>query len=1574
MNKKLFAGIAGVSLVGVSVVGALIGGYFSRKNAIDQRLKAIEEAKKSDLNLLEAEKISKNSGVSFYAPMSLTSPQQAKVTFDIPAKYTGKSLTLFYKPLSVNASPSTVTLLIPETTTESQKMSFLFNVLPQTKYEYQLALSEKPNETLFYSQLRTPKMPVLKAKGAFRAANINISDLSSYHSKTLVIKAVTEGSYTANGIEAFENSLLSQNVLIRSEDRKKVWFKPVGNGVFKDGAKYKLMLFEEQGLVPLLAQPVDFVTALNKVRIDTVESGSKVANFNIKDLRPYQGRELTIAYKPVNSETSFFKPINNLVKVQKLLVPVFEEEKEAALNIKLDNLKPGQIYKLQVFDGSDSKLSDGFLIDAITIKTKTQPTIQAKVDELPNPNPEVSAAYIKVTNLIDYIDNLTGSTSGLNIKYQKKANGVKPWAEINSDNEVPVKIVANESYAAASILNLEPATEYVFQLFGGINSEPLLETNNSFTTKAGFTSLGVSADVSLGKDGQTNASIKFSGQELEQFYSSTGGDNSLEIRYKIAPTPKDVTSTAIATDWEAADVQKANTTIALNGSRYTAAEVKLNNLQKGTEYIYAIFSGEKKIQSVLVSGEASFYTREEVSPTTVALQKKVVLHTNVLTSYIGSKYKITYKEKNPSTVDGVTVQPILQTLVEENVPENGKIEATFGSDQTKPLKASTAYEYTIYIVSSDNQENEVAKAEFTTKDTEFTTPTIDNGKIYPTSFEVKIDKLNGLKNQNLQLVYRKKGETTFIVSTKEFNTSEATVTQILDMLTALTEYEVNLVLKAAPTQLLSETWVSATTKDVLVAEHSDIKQTSLKISYSNLETYKGDILTLKYWKTKETDVTKLTVPSDTAQLITKTLNVTAEGSLEPSLLEELDPQSQYAYQVFKDNSAVSYVKTVTTAKQVKVEKIDTYLTSANVILTNLSTIVGEGSDKLKLLVIETTESTTSDDFSSSVIKTINFSNEANKDTQNFLVDSLEKNKNYILQVYLQSDISNSKPLITTARNNPDDHRVFKTLDTATAPQVSAKLISNSSAKLEITNLGKFIGQKLVLKYTSSYWTNKKEYAFVVPELSEGVTVSDHKESIIITELLPEDQSISDVQDWFYEIYVDINGDSSKVQLLEPTSVQDVKTKFTTKPFAKATTNTVLSTLAKLKFKNLFSYKTDPNTQPLIVKAFPKKSGATIDWTVKEGVIKSEVIKSYDSITDDNAELEFSLKALSPNTEYVYQLFVDGLNEPILVEAQTFTTKGQIKLVPDYVANTSAKLLLSNVASFIGETLQVSYKKGSDTAKTWEISVSDAQFTDNLLIPLLLSNLETGQKYSFEVKMKTSDTTWSENLLNNDLSITTPATLELGLALNANNQVKLIFGKTNNAVSSLNYLKGRKLVFSWNDSSATEQSANNKIEFSIPVDYTENTFSPTNTIPTTLFESTKTYNLKLVDKDSEFSEEINFMNSSETIVTDNIKLSELTKKSGKKDKADILVSEVNTIEKWKENFNDFTLTNYTVNIEEINVNAVEGKAILTLSFVKTSEASLDPKPKITTQIVFEGFKTTAAPMSITASGTEAKAKP
>ncbi|MGY6172284.1 fibronectin type III domain-containing protein [Candidatus Mycoplasma pogonae] len=1505
-DKKILLGIAGLTLTGVAVVGSLLGAEALRNDILERQLQALKDGRKASVNLLESEKISAKSGVSVDENLSYTSPQEVKIVFNIPNELTGKTLTLFYQEFDIK-KPQSIVLTTQKAATNigTTKVSFLIKNLPSSNeiYQYQLMDNSAPqaDQIIYFSQFKTETLPELSAEGVYRGANVNISKLNDYQSRSLELRAVERSEYLTKGMLAFKDSLLLQKLNVKEgeDEIKNLWFKPVGEGVLKDNTEYSLMLLDKNGLLPVIASPVTFTTKVNNVITTASRVKTREAEINLQNLLPYQGKKLVVVYAPLDNKDTIFLTNGLLANFKKeIQVPTFEDPQKADLTLVLNNLEPNQNYKLQIYALLDKELTDPFLAEPVWFKTKAQPVVESVVEGLPNPGLEAHAAHIKISDVSEY------TLTDLKLKYKPQSD-TTPWKDIT--DEVAVNVEQGEAFAASTIKNLKANTTYTYQLFwtpattstttsvAGTTPAPvdttalaLFNGDQRFTTKAGFTKSSLNINVPLGNDGKTTATVDIKSADLAQYYIENSG-NSIEFRYGEAKADstdaegKSVPQFINFTDHSSSDFQTVTTKIIKKTDGTFALEKAFTlTLSANKKYEYAIFVGPNKIASNLVTPEF-LLSREDVTTTVAPLDKKAILYTNALKSYAGLKYRVAVKESAAQADVAPTV------FGSGTVAEDGIVTATLGEGSSL-LKPSTSYKYDIVMIQGD-QEVVINNGTFTTKANAFGALSIPATSVYPTSLTVTVPATSTLLETSLKLVvvYRPKGSTdAWIVSPNSQTVSASTTNFIVNKLTPVKEYEFNVALEGAPQHVLAES-VFATTKNNVVVTTSEPQQRGFTINFAEINEYKAKTLTVKVWKaTDKKDALKNNLPTNSSEvLFTKTLTIKTENDItvaDPVVVTNIDPQETYVVQLFDGNHAVSVLQLQETLPQVKVAKINRYLNAANIFFTDLQTIENKESE-LKVVVAKGTTDNFSPTSNSANLKEFAFKVVDNKNEQQLLVSGLEKNTDYVVQLFKKSDTRNTNPLITTSLT-VSGARKFKTLEATELPEVSVVAVGHATATIKVSKLADFKGQKLVFKYRPNFWqwTNQREFEFTVPTemptpapapTAAGTSTSSTgtgtssgtapATAAVATEIFvkfalsnlgPLDKNRADTQTWFYEIYVDVDGNKDKVKLLGDATSTDLESnkfissaskpgvhQFTTmaNPRLAPETVKVATTEAKMKFR--FPGRTSSTTsQKFYVKAFPKPAGADqINWKSNDGSVVSAKVD-----VTDNTLKEFTLNttsgstttdnSLKPSTDYLFQLFLEGSDEPLLVEAGEFKTLPSLNVVTKYLTNTTWNLLLENAHQYAGKTLVVELEKETTTSGTtsWT-AVADKKETltiqantnakSNYNVPVLFTGLDPNTKYRVKVSLKDTDLA-SVNLSSKQLEGKTEKNIAVAFhaaSTNSLDGVELILSG-----ESLAALKNVPLTMYYKVGTTKSElnqidSTFGKIDFTIPSDFTETNF-------------------------------------------------------------------------------------------------------------------------------------------------------
>ncbi|UVD81604.1 lipoprotein 17-related variable surface protein [Mycoplasma iguanae] len=1533
MNKKLLVGVAGVSILGVAAIASIIAANSIRNKSLEKQENAKKQGLLESNDLTEFQKVTAASKITFDSRLSVFSPKVAKLVFNLPKEQTGKLLKLYYKRNGIEDDKLKVAVLATTASETAVDVVFLLDDL-NVGSEYQYRLEDESGTLLFFSKFITQQNPTIVANGAFRAADLVINNLASYQGESLTLKAVPKSLYDTKGKAAFQESLLIQEVNVRDkETSKNVWFKPAGFNTLKDETEYVIMLFSDRALVEVLTEIATFTTSLNRVEIQNLNPSLKTATLKLANLKPYENQKLKLAYKKVDSTESSFLPVDDQVKFVEVSVPTFAEDKETSVTVSLSDLTAESVYKLQVFDSRDTKNNDPFLTNAIAFRTLAQPKVSEVINGIKNPYTEVRAANIKIENIQEL------DISALKLKYQLKPTNNAALLDWDSSSElikeVSLSRAIGENFASAEIKSgLEADKVYVFQLFAGDTAtEALLESNNEFTTKKTISAATQKAPI--GDTGKTSTTLSFSGLEisdlLAQFYTENG-INEIELRYKKKTDDS----------WDTAT--KIKSKITKTGHVYSLEDFKLSSLTSDSEYEYDLFVAPYLYSSIL-DQPASFLTRETVTAEAEVIEPtRMILYTNALKSYVGNTYKIKFKK------DSTEVPSLEKT---GTVAENGIIFANVTG-----LETNSTYSYEIEILDSTSSTyTQIAKKD-SISTSSITAP--QKAKViesYPTSFKYKFENLGSLKNKDLTIVYRVK-DSNDIIFGEDIKFTADSSEKFLNDLAPLTDYEFNFVLKATKSvdatdlYLFSE-WVSAKTKDTVTVTISDITQTSIKASYEKLEDYKSANLILKYVEfipseDKPTPTSK-TWDDLSASAKQSTVVVDNEGKAQPTTVSFLNPNTVIAYQLFNNGIAVSELKTTTTEKQVNVASVTSYITDAYITLNDLNTIKGEGSNKLKLVVAKKTAGQASDPSwgTQSDIITVNFDNDVS--SKSILVQGLTANTDYIVQVFKQSDQTYANALITTAiePTAPLLKRTFKTLETDKKVKVEVTAISPSSARIKISQLEQYAGQKLVFKYRPRYWNEVREHTIDVPKDLDTIkvtTLSGDEKAIyfVIQDLDTQDKNLKEFQEWFYDVWADISGDSTKVLVSEPADTKEgdkenvnvSQNMFKTSLHPKVETAYSTNKTATITISNLVDYK-DKKIQ---LRFAPKPTGsATVNWSAATGITATALEQI--NVADKNATKIFDIYALNVNSEYIYQFFVEGLNTPLLKENGEIKTKDTLILKNEAVETIAVKLLLSNFATYNNQTLKVEYTNTADsTKKTITLDITDNSFTSEMLLPIIVEGLEANKEYKFNIKLVQKAATGSTaeqlsaNLLANDLTVKTLQTVSQPMIYTKDNKQYFMWNLNDATVKSL---AGRPLVLK-----LTKATETNEYEFTLPETDTEYEFSPQWSVTNT---DSSEWTVSLESKASvNANKPINLLGTSPV----KFKASESMLKPAalKSDKVnevkDKKASDYVSTEK-KSELEGFlevpTLANYTVSLESASAaNDVEGSIVLNYKFTKDSK--------------------------------------
>lgn len=1595
MNKKMLIGASAlVTLSGVAVIGSIFGGVALANNR-REKLFELEEKKKSK-TLNEITESSTNL-IGINSDFSIVSTKTAKLVFEIPSKFVDQNITLKFtrqaKKNEQGPAPSAVSVLQYVSKKEPRAIFVLENLLSNYVYNYEIIVSGATRST---GSFLTKFTPTATAVSGYKSADLTISGLGSFTGQTLMVKAVPAATFVGlRAEEQFRNTVFSQLFNVPYTEKPdaslstKITFRPVG---LDNASEYRFVVFDNEGLVPLmdLANPPMFSTLEGKLTLSNFWGYNTSASVQLNNVTDFAGSKLKLAYHEVKTDTGLFLARN--AKVLEVEIP--ENIQTYVANIP--DLKPNTKYKMNVYPALDKDLKDPFFVTGSGIassdfkfETNEKPTIFAEeaLDNQTYPYLEARAAKLAFKDLKGYFWNT------LKVKItQKPTSGNPDWnsavlggelSEIITTGGTSTEVDAtkpvsnNTTQFSSTVIGLEAGTEYVYQLFGGDDRTPLLNANGSFTTMKGFDSVGVTVTTPLSVLGQTESTLKFATDQLLQFYKepvtpptsssdtsasatvATPPTNQLEIRYAKVKLANEIV------DWSSStDILKANLTISKEtDGTLKIADHKLSSLTKGSLYKAAIFLAPNKLARV--SDVVTFETNTAITGTVLKLDSKVLLSLENLKTYKDKELSVAlYKKGTTPTTEDTKKFKVNEQFVE--------------SLEFSDLESSTEYEYKVSVMEEETS-HELLKESVSTISSEITAR-IPADTINPTSVILRLEHLVGLKNQNVSIIYRKKVETND-AEWKVFDLGEITH-GILDKtiigLEADTDYEFNIVWDKANSFPILKQHVVAKTKTFVNIQTSNIKQTSVKFNYSNYALYPNQSLVLKYWQTAETELTqevKEVIALSTAtgaSMVSVPLKITDSTTLF-SVATNLSPNTGYAYQLFNGSVPVSDMELFKTEKQLVVLETEAFVSGFRVNLSDLNTITGDDANKLILQVIEKSSSS-----SSSTPTTKNFKFTRNSDSQEVLAYGLDKEKTYVFQVYKESDVEFKNPIITT--NSVSDKREIALLIGDSVPTLKVEQFAAKSALLQFDKLSKFVGKTLVIKYKPTYWEDTSKENIAV-ESSIKTVVEQNKLDYQLLNLV-------EGTEYNYEVYVEVAGTTDKITLLEQKTSASSREKFktgSTKITPKSGVNFVLPTIARLNIVNASTYK----KVQLILKALPKEG--TSDWDSNE-VIKSSLNKigyndSTTEITDfsDSSEVIFNLSGLKNKTEYKYQVFAEGLSEPLLKEDGIFATKGLIKIQASEIHAEKMRLLLSNLDTYVGQKLKVQYREKTDTTgagagsaeTSWNsfetvVSNSGSAFTSETVVPIPIYNLKPKKDYEFKVTVM-DNTTESANLLESGDYVVTTLSKEVEASAIIASQPKtarILLEKIGN-------LKDIPLKLSWKLSTETNWLETQKIKFVIPASTTTDYYILSNDSALSGLADSGTYDLKL-EPDYE-KNSYNDKMSVDLLATskktfDVAKLvptftpkSSFTKEEKNKIKASSLLTKAKILEK----FDAPTLEGWTLELKDnttddvtyISANDFEGKLIVKVVFGTTTSTNVD-----TYTFEIDGFQ------KVSASDSSAEAKP
>ncbi|UVD81602.1 hypothetical protein NV226_02665 [Mycoplasma iguanae] len=1640
-KKILLGSMVAISILGTGAIASIIAGAVIN----NQNNKAIQDAKNKAL----ADKMTSAKKQVFEINLdekySLISTDRAKLSFNVPADLTGQMISVRYRrvanqdDLNKNNAISIKSQFITKSPQAKIVTFFLDKLSSNYKYEYDVVVGDA---TKLVNSFVTKFRPEIKAETQFRSFAITVSGLASYQNRTLILKAIPTSKFqVSTATESFKNTNLLQPFNIpafpesNSDSSLTFTFNPAG---LDDDVEYTFMLFDAEGLLPLFditGVLPKAKTAVAGLQIDQVYGYINTASMRIQGLSRYKGTKLNLLISEVKNKDDLFVP-STARKIT--LTP---QNGNDALLLNITDLTPDKIYKYNVYAENDSTYNEPIFADSTQknkpdqdkyFNTHNNPVINEVEDSKANPSLEARAALLKINNIDSFKNDLHSTNypatlSSLRLKVAKKTANVSDWSAAgiaSFELTVPTTTSGAEAkkYVEAKLLNLEPSTEYVYQLIGGDNKTTLLKNSGSFTTLAGFSESGVKIDIPLDKSGQKEVSLTLDVNQLEQFdlrlasektpapaadpvptdpvptvtatadsSSSDSADSSSSTAAADTSTaPADSPAAAVPTkeinkldvkyiavtsdeeevDWNSSEVKKStiNLTEPITSS---STNIKLSDLKEATKYKLVVFMGEHYLAPV--SQVYTFETNTQPKEESIATNNKVVILFTDLKTYVGKELEVVLTEKNIS-------DSVFKKTVKFTPNASGNEVIQFNQE----LQEGKDYEFKLNIsVPNQTADSTPTTHELLKKDIKTATASIEGeipyDKINPTSVLFKLKNLAPLKGKSGSVVYRPKTTANdgqwskFDLKAINVDTINQVVLNTDPGLNPETEYEFNIVWNNAPEVLLMDSSISATTKKNISLQSDQVKQTTARIKYSDFAAFKDQTLVLKYWAVDNSEVTNQLANSLRSQTPTGTVSVTIPKNgtdTTVSVLTGLSPEKNYAYRLFNGDISVSELKTFKTQNQLKVKQTKTYASAVEITFTHLDTLTETAGTELKVIAFKFSDN-------SKVGSELKFTANTGLNEQKVLLYDLTLDNpqdELYFQVFPQTttvtDGTTTGGVITT--DKATDKRKFTLLNQTNLPAVKVAKVSNTSVLLELTQLRELIDETLIVKYRTEYWDASLSKTVVVEKSLETV-VAKSELNVVLTDLLKN-------KEYSYEFYVKVGNDTENVPLTKLLKNKNQRPKFHTTDDVKvvAEKTFVLPKQAEIYFKGI---NDKFKGQKLVLKALPKSDASNENAWKDSRVISSEITEltpaNGDTTLSESTEHKFTLKNLQPNTEYIYQLFVEGLDSKLLTTDATFKTRDVLKLEASELATTTTRLLLSNATTYEGQKLVVRYWKASDytsnksdTTKYKDVEVTiqeKSEFTNTTLFPVDLTTLEAGNDYVFEVYSYNGTNVDPTNLLTETLRATTlTKDVQPLVVSNATQSQAKIY------LTNLGRLAGHKFVLSWKLSTETAYSTNNKIEFEIPTGFDQTLFevpSPLTGLATTgeyyleLIPNFETYNLSggktnLLESNAKFnvakitpkvSDKSTFTDKNSTLAS-TILGSDLSKEKEQLEaKFDLSFGDGYTIE-----FQNSTTTN-----KKNSANDLEGKLIIKVLIYKTSSSDTDSSSNKTKALEYtleiDGFK-------------------
>ncbi|MGY6172286.1 hypothetical protein ACW95P_02995 [Candidatus Mycoplasma pogonae] len=1480
-NKKLLVGLGGgsIALLSVAMAGAIIGGSFLRKNRLDQ-LKAAEE--KREAGLVEYNNLAKTTKVYYQQPQSVLAPEIARLTFSIPNELSGRNLTLKYKNANATGDQyKSITTYVADSDIATDVSFVLRNLTSNVVYEYKIeaagSTSQTATTTVFESRFLTPFKPSVVSENKLGGARITVSGLYSYLGRTLHIKAVPADQFQPErAFEQFQNTFYVATFGTPPQNTDQA--NPTSSFDFIPTAKmqpnkvYYYMIFDNNGVVPLLdlANPPFLTTLATDYQEPTAVGYYDNAIVTLKGIANKGGTKLKLGYQKVDTDSTIF----DAKKAQFINATVPSEGDE--FEILLQDLKPNSNYKYAFYsiDDEDNKyplFTDGRINRTKDLGFKTNALVKMsynledKLTVWAQSQPVVEARATKITfeGLKDYSDAAKFVVKILPKSQNDWTKAIMPveWAAATSTSGATASTPA-DGYTAL-FLGLTPNTDYKVQIFAPNGTTVVIKDSHlkEFKTLIGLTKEDFSiTPKNLGVDGQAKVVLKFKASQNAEVWKplyrqddttpSTTPTNQLKLRVFEVVSPEEVLN------WKQTATKEKEISVTFKAGvdgaadTYEVTDQEIEGLKEGTLYKAALFL--KNTDFAPISEEITFRSNYKIQQQNLATSTKVLFNLSELNTYIGKELHYTLTQKSSAT-SAVKVAEGKFTPVANQTQQ--LVFEKFEDD--KHVEPGTEYELKVFIANPDyveptppaadataaasatptpTKDFELLKASSATSDSAIFMRPIDN-YTNPTSFLLEVTSAKPLYLKDVSVAYRKAGTEAWTFLNQGISESKDKFQAPVFGVEPKTEYEVNLVWNVNTAVTLLDQNVKVTTKAFVTLTQSELGQVSAFVAGTKLNTFPNQNLILKWWEIPNatvsdeekaalptqtsTGATELAVPKDVTD--TKSLGVMLTG---------LYPNKNYAYQLFNGSQPVSEMGVLTTEKQLEVltNQTESFTSAFKVTLGNADKLPKVKDDQYIFVVRKKTDT----DFKNNVVKYWKFNkSQVTGETLDVLIYGLDDatSKEYTFNVFAESDAEYATPLMTP--KNPEQLNV-NLLSNTDVPKLKVETTSDTGALFEFTQLGKFIGKKLVIKYRTQFW-NENEVKDV--ELKKTEVITGTSLNYQLTDLTPNTK-------YWYEVFVDVNGDTDHVTLLQ--TFQDAAAErkwFETKSKValKKGTEFVLAKTAKFDLLKLKQYK----EKSLVLKAVPAPTSGEANFK-GEGVVTTQPVKI--TADDDTTTQSFNFANLKPNTQYVFQAFVSGLDQPLLENNGSFTTRGEIRGTVGDLSATRLRVLISGLDTYVGVKLKLEvYEHGTDgtkpttATKTVEINVQnkDVVLGTNSIVPVVLEKLQPGRKYSFEIKAEdtnASSTTTSTNLfVDPAFSATTfkNAVKLFALAKGANPQETSPAAPTTTALATTTIavqfalkdfadLKGKEVTLKWKDKTDSKSNElkdsyeiQNSVTFTVP---------------------------------------------------------------------------------------------------------------------------------------------------------------